>query len=313
MEQRFFATLPPAGQLVFTLLIILVSFFLVSLISILFGILIFGIPMQDWISLADLNDPAETGILKYLQITQALGIFVIPPLVVGFLAQRNPLHYLTLHRHIRWRPLFLVILILGAGLPVINMLAIWNEGLNLPRFLNGIESWMGQTEEQAARLTELFLRADRFSIYLVNLFMVAIIPAFGEEFLFRGVLQRIFTKWFMNPHLAILLASILFSALHLQFYGFLPRMALGLLFGYLFYWSGKLWYPVIAHFVNNFIPVTLVYLYGNQLSIEEMGTIGSGQQPLLWAIPSLFILLLLLYWFKKLHHQNLTKTENPSP
>jgi len=312
MEQRFFATLPPSGQLIFTLLITLVSFFVVSMLSILFGVLAFGIPLQEWVSLADLNEPAETGILKYLQITQALGIFVIPPLVVGFLAAGNPASYLTLDRTIRWRPLIIATLMLVAGLPVVNLLAIWNEGLNLPRFMNGIESWMGQTEEQAARLTEVFLRADHFGVYLVNILMVALLPAFGEEFLFRGVLQRILSSWFKNHHLAILAASVLFSALHLQFYGFLPRMALGLLFGYLFYWSGNLWYPILAHFLNNFIPVTLVYLYGDRLSFEEMGKLGSGEQPLLWALPSLLILVFLLIRFKTFHQQDNPVINNSS-
>jgi len=96
---------------------------------------------------------------------------------------------------------------------------------------------------------------------MFNLFMIALIPALGEEFLFRGVLQRIFGEWFKNPHLAVWLAAILFSLAHYQFLGFMPRIILGALFGYIFLWTGNIWMPILAHFVNNTVGVIYYYLF----------------------------------------------------
>jgi membrane protease YdiL (CAAX protease family) len=102
----------------------------------------------------------------------------------------------------------------------------------------------------------------------INVLMMAILPAFGEELLFRGVLQRQFHKIVGNPHMAIMLTAIIFSAIHLQFLGFFSRAILGMLFGYLFYFSRNIWLPIIAHFINNFLALMLILLYG----IDSMET-----------------------------------------
>jgi len=101
--------------------------------------------------------------------------------------------------------------------------------------------------------------------------MIAIIPAIGEELFFRGVMQRIFSDWFKNMHVAIFFTAFLFAAIHMQFYGMLPRMMLGVLFGYLYYWTGSLWVPVFAHFLNNGAAVIVSYL-------SSRGFISSGYE-----------------------------------
>jgi len=186
-----------------------------------------------------------------------------------------------------------------AVLPVLNLLTILNQELQLPAFLSGMEAWMKRTEEQAAELTLAFLTVNTFPGYLVNVFMVALIPAFGEEFFFRGVLQKVFSRWFRNPHFAILFVAIIFSAFHMQFYGFLPRLALGVIFGYLFYWSGNIWYPVLAHFINNFMPVSLTYFFREQFDPAELEQVGTGPESMWWAIPGLLISSALVLYFYK--------------
>jgi len=111
---------------------------------------------------------------------------------------------------------------------------------------------------------------DSFGSFLLNMLMVAVIPAVGEELLFRGVIQKLLQKLVNNAHLAIIITAILFSAMHFQFYGFLPRWIMGIILGYLFYWSGNIWYPIIAHFLNNGFQVLMVYL-GN-MPLEEVAT-----------------------------------------
>ena len=143
--------------------------------------------------------------------------------------------------------------------------------MKLPEFLWRIEDWMKETEDQAARLTESFLNVDSSGGLIINLIMIAIIPAIGEELFFRGLLQRLIAEWFKNAHIAIFLASFLFAAIHLQFYGFLPRMILGVLFGYLFYWTGSIWIPIFAHLLNNGSAVIISYLVNR-------GQVSSGYE-----------------------------------
>ena len=95
----------------------------------------------------------------------------------------------------------------------------------------------------------------------INLIMIGLIPAIGEELVFRGVVQKIFSQWSKNVHIGIWSAAFLFSAMHMQFYGFLPRMMLGGLLGYLYVWSGSLWLPIIGHFVNNAGAVLMSYFF----------------------------------------------------
>jgi membrane protease YdiL (CAAX protease family) len=97
---------------------------------------------------------------------------------------------------------------------------------------------------------------------ILNLFIIAILPAVGEEFFFRGVLQKILIKLFKSGHVGIWVTAFIFSAIHFQFFGFVPRFILGLIFGYLFFWSGTLWLPVISHFINNAVPVIMAYIQG---------------------------------------------------
>jgi len=135
---------------------------------------------------------------------------------------------------------------------------------------------------------------------LAGLLVIAVIPALGEEVLFRGVLQNIFQKSFghTQPHAAIWLAAFVFSAIHLQFYGLVPRMLLGALFGYLYVWSGNLWYPIVAHFANNSITLLAIFLYhqgATDTNIESVEAVA-------WwaALLSALFTGLLVYVFKKM-------------
>ena len=121
----------------------------------------------------------------------------------------------------------------------------------LPDFLHKIEQWMKEKEAIAMKMTIQLITVRSNFDFIVNLFMIAVIPAIGEELMFRGGVQRSLNRAFENPHLAIWLSAIIFSAIHMQFYGFVPRMLLGAGFGYLYYYSGSIWYAMLAHFINN--------------------------------------------------------------
>ncbi len=142
--------------------------------------------------------------------------------------------------------------------------------MHLPDSLVGVEKWMRQQEDQLATLTQRFLYMPSAVDLAINLLMIALIPAIGEELLFRGCLQPIFGRLVKNAHVGIWLAAIVFSAIHLQFYGFIPRMLLGALFGYLYYYGNSMWYPILGHFLNNGSAVVAVYFYQQKgLSVAE--------------------------------------------
>jgi membrane protease YdiL (CAAX protease family) len=174
--------------------------------------------------------------------------------------------------------------------------------LNLD-FLNSISDYipkvvksMKQMEEDAKLLTEGFLRMNNIGDLLFNLFLIAIIPAIGEEMFFRGVIQKKLKNILRNPHIAILITSFIFSAIHMQFFGFLPRFFLGIILGYLFYYSGSLWMPIIAHFINNALFVFLSYLYPERIN-EDISI------SMIQAVISLLIVLFFIYLYKQINNK----------
>ena len=174
-------------------------------------------------------------------------------------------------------PLVMIAMLLFLAIPFINYLGELNSYFHLPSFMKGMEDWMKASEEQAARLTEAFLMMETPGALFFNLIMIALIPAIGEELLFRGIIQNIFSHWLKNKHAAVWLAAILFSAMHMQFYGFIPRLMLGAMMGYLLVWSENLWWPIIAHFVNNAAAVIFSYLYQIKFIALDPDTIGLAE------------------------------------
>lgn len=190
--------------------------------------------------------------------------------------------------------LFLQTLIITIVVMPFNALLIeWNLQMDLPDFLAFFENWAKQSEDELKLLTEIMTDFANPIELLIGILAIAVIPAIGEELLFRGMIQRKLS-FMINPHIAIWLVAILFSAIHLQFYGFLPRMLLGILFGYLYWWSGNIWIPIFAHFVNNAFTVLIVY-FSNISSIS--GEIEEQSVPLTFSLFSLGLTLILLYIF----------------
>jgi hypothetical protein len=167
----------------------------------------------------------------------------------------------------------------------------------------GIEQWMKDSEDKAAKLTDVFLNVKSPGTFLINLLMIGIIPAIGEEFMFRGVLQKLFHQWTKNIHFAVIFSAFLFSAMHMQFYGFVPRFLMGVMMGYMFVWSGSLWVPVLIHFTNNSVAVLMAYLVSLGITGDTYDTIGTGNSEFIFVFISLVIsgsLIFLIYkWEKK--------------
>jgi uncharacterized protein len=261
----------------------------------------FGVDMiSDPNALGNLNDPMVIQAMKFLQLfTTGIGMFLVPAIVAAFLFSVQPLQYLNLHRSPHFNLIILSILIMFAAVPAINMMLYFNQQMELPSFLSKLEEWIKESEENATKITEVFLKMNSPGEMIYNLFIVALLPALGEELLFRGLIQKLFRQLTNNIHIAIFLTAILFSAIHMQFYGFLPRMMLGVLFGYMLYWTGNLWVPVIAHLVNNGAAVIFAYIASKQKMPFNQDTIGTGEGEILIALISLLAVCGLVMLLKK--------------
>jgi membrane protease YdiL (CAAX protease family) len=215
-----------------------------------------------------------------MQTFSAIGTFVVPPLILAYLFSQKPSTYLALDKKPARFSYLIVFVIMVMATPFINYLGELNSNLHLPGFLKSVEDWIKASEELAAKITHAFLDNQSPGDVVINILMIALIPAIGEELLFRGIIQKFFHQWSKNAHVAVWVTAIFFSAFHMQFYGFLPRMVLGGMLGYMLVWSGSLWLPIVAHFINNAAAVLLLYMYQNgSISIDpdEIGaTNGSG-------------------------------------
>ena len=237
---------------------------------------------------------AHIGLLKFLQILYSVGLFLVPAILAGFLIQRNSWRYLRADRISRYWIIIVVITIMVISIPWINFTAFLNEKLSLPEGWGNLMEKIRESDEISWELMRAYLQTENFSGLLINIFIVALIPALGEEFLFRGTIQRILTEWFRNEHLAVWIAALFFSLMHYQFLGLVPRVLLGALFGYLFVWTGSIWIAVLAHFINNGLAVIYYYIY-YQGSLEiEPDHIGMEENAVLIIISSVALTILLL-------------------
>lgn len=217
-----------------------------------------------------------TASLKWLQFVQTVATFLLPPVICAWMwdAGRKPFQWLRLDRGAKGRVFVWAVAVMVCAIPGINLLADLNSRVELPESLDFIEQILKRQEDAAAALTERFLAADNIGGLILNIGLMALLPAMAEEWSFRGTLQQILGR----NHLAIWVTAFVFSAIHMQFYGFVPRMLMGALFGYVFVWTGSLWVPVTMHFTNNCIAV-LAYYFTDEIGengIKYADTIGAG-------------------------------------
>jgi membrane protease YdiL (CAAX protease family) len=170
--------------------------------------------------------------------------------------------------------LVLVLVAILVSMPFMEWVMMTNQKLVLPDFLKGLENWIRRKEDETMQITLLLLKMAGTKELVINLFMIAFVPAVSEELMFRGGVQRTFGRIFKNQHAAIWLSAAVFSAIHVQFYGFLPRMLLGAGFGYIYLWSGSLWYSMLGHFINNAYAVCVAfYMQKQNMDISKMDSV----------------------------------------
>lgn len=248
-------------------------------------------------------NPTEINSMRWLQFAEAIGMFVVPPLVLAYLWSDKPFKYLCLDKKPDAVNVLFVILFMVLVIPFVNLLGEWNQQLKLPHALGAIEAQMKASEAEIALLTKKLLDVHSLKGLFGNVFLIAFIPALGEELFFRGALQQIFQNK-KNAIMAIWLTAFIFSAIHFQFYGFVPRFLLGAFFGYLLVWSGNLWLPVLAHFANNAIAIVFYYLKYNGFQVVDIDTIGTGNTLWIGCVSGLLALIMIVLFRAKLRVTN---------
>ena len=152
---------------------------------------------------------------------------------------------------------------------MVAVLASFNEFI-MPQE-GAVADFMRDLEEAANHILELVTTQRSSWDLIANLLVFAVLAGICEEFFFQGSLQPLLTNWTKNPHIGILLTALIFSALHFQFYGFIPRFLLGVYLGYLFYWSRSLWLPILAHVLHNALSILVDYtLQGRGIDTNSM-------------------------------------------
>ncbi|MGE0634825.1 MAG: lysostaphin resistance A-like protein [Bacteroidia bacterium] len=266
--------------------------------------LVWGIPVfSDPTALSDFKNPAILNPMKFLQAMYSIGLFIVPCFVFLKLAQEDALEFLKMKTVPAIISLLIIFGIMLAVQPLVELTGKWNAAFPFPEAF-GIADWIKQAEEQGAVVTKAFLKADTIGVFLLNVFIMAFLPALGEEIFFRGMIQQYMTKAVKNVYIAIVITAIIFSAFHFQFMGFLPRMLLGIILGCIFVWSKNIWLSVFAHFLNNGAAVTLDYLnQRNVITEEQLESVASDN--VLVVVLSLILLGMLLFVLYKQRKQEL--------
>ena len=238
------------------------SFFLISaLLGILVLVPFYGPGVLSLIASPNYNDPSVVNSLKVIQVINMAGGLLLPALVYLWLCTPKNEIIAGFSKTVSSFAILLSVFVIIISQPAIGWTSELNSYLALPHWLSSIEDWMKSSEKQGELITQAFLSTTSANGLLVNIFMIALLPAFAEELLFRGALAGLLKDWTRSIHVAVFLSSFIFAAIHLQFYGFLPRFLLGMALGYLYFWSGSLWLPMAAHFANNFISVMVEFLF----------------------------------------------------
>jgi membrane protease YdiL (CAAX protease family) len=257
---------------------------------------IYGFSVSEILSLETYDDSRYVAASKLIQILGSIGTFIVPAFLFSFLFAGDLFSYYSFRSPSSIPPVILIILMMVSVIPFINYLAELNMKFEFP--IRALDQLFRSLEDTAEEMMMSFTAARNLWGLLVNLFMIGVIASVGEELIFRGLLQKLLTQMLKNIHLAIILTAVLFSAFHFQFFSFLPRFVLGLILGYLLYFGKSIWYPILAHFVNNAMGVIYYYFYSRGSADDMLEEIGTSSLIPVAAIVSLVLFLFCaLLWY----------------
>jgi uncharacterized protein len=244
------------------------------------------------------SDPAIKIPLYIMQASATVvGLIIAPTMLMR--GTQTSVPQLFRNKKFEIAPIIIIALLVVAFMGFNSIFIEWNEKMRLP---DGLDQWARSYEEAAAELTKFLTTFDNAGQFIIALIVIAVLPAIGEEIVFRGLIQNEFFRATRNAHVSIWLAAFFFSAIHFQFFGFVPRLLLGALFGYLYYWSGNLWMAILAHFVNNGLSVFAMYMYQRGSLTLDLETPEAAPLSVV-AISTVVTGGLLYYFYKYFEHR----------
>jgi uncharacterized protein len=241
----------------------------------------------------DFGSPEFAGVIKGLLIANDIGLFILPPLVFSYLADPHPLAFAGLRPPQRNRFLVIGLITMIVGYFAVQLLGSLNESIVylLPK---STQQWILIREADANGQMKNILSMKTPADLLMTIFLAGVLPAIGEELFFRGILQRLFIQIFKSPWPGIIFTGLLFSAFHMQFMGFIPRMALGIILGALYWYSGSIYTSMLGHFIFNSISIVLIYFGVADMDSKSSFSIGY----LLAGLLSIIIVVLLIRYLR---------------
>lgn len=289
----------PLSLLLILVLLSLGTYLIAPMLFMAVGVEVLGITFEEFMQMIGMGQPEPAGQLVLVLVQGAasvLSFIIVPAIFVKKFAEER------LGNYFHSKAIFIQAIIIAFGLTlslmVVNSFLIeWNMQVEFPE---GLVGTFDQMEEQGRLMTEYLTDFHSLPYFLLVMIVVAIVPAIGEELLFRGLIQKYLHQMWGNPHVAIWVTAIFFSAFHMQFYGFVPRMALGAFFGYLFYYSGNLWYASFAHFINNGFTLLMIYLF--QQGVVEYDIESTESVPIWSTLTFIIIGAILFVLFRKQFH-----------
>lgn len=287
---------------------------LVVIVLVTFGVLVllqglavafipslFNISLEDFMSLISGNYDVPNGRMAMLfaqGLGSGIGFWAASWFIIRFI-EKAELHWDIQSARLNGKNLGLIVLMTLGGMLFNGLLVYWNAQLVLPESMAGMESWMKEMETQLMELTKFLTDFQSVSELLTGILVIGVFAGVGEELFFRGLIQPKMQGYFKSAHLGIWITAIIFSAIHVQFYGFLPRVFLGALFGYMYHYSGSLHYPILAHIFNNSLTVVVVYLSNQGYFDFDLESTDSVSYPA--ALGGFLVLILGFLYFKKVN------------
>lgn len=251
----------PWTNLLLLMLITVVCVFFVSMLIALLGSTFYG--TMDLLNAAFEDENASIDYHYYVPLAlSTIGTFLLPAYV--FQRLNKQVTIFPIRNRYDWKVYFLVLMFLFTLAPSMSLIAHWNMQMEFPDAWEGIEKKVRAMENEMETFMKPLLMTNEWDGLLINIVVLAVLPAVGEELFFRGAIQHIATRIFRSEYIAIWVVAFVFSAIHFQFYGFFPRLLLGAFFGYLVVWTRNIWTAVFAHFVNNSMVVILCFYYALQ-------------------------------------------------
>ncbi|HWA33553.1 MAG TPA: CPBP family intramembrane glutamic endopeptidase [Cyclobacteriaceae bacterium] len=296
MSENLVSDRRPVSSLLQILLLLVFGFvFIGPAVGLLASTLIYGPGFIEALTSPRAHPEYNDGIILAQGLGATVGLVLLPWMYLRNFEKRSI--NIFFKNDISWPVLIAsVAALIVAFSTAISPVVDWNAHLEFPDWMSTVGNWIKTTELQANEMTKALtdnLTPGRFAVTFI---VVAIIAAVGEELMFRGMIQTELTRVLGNHHAAIWLAAALFSAIHLQFLGFVPRLLLGAVLGYLYYWSGNLWVPVIGHLLNNGIQLVVLYLYQNGMVSLDIESTESAPWP--YVVAALIATIFLLFFLK---------------